>query len=131
MRNLGFCFSMVVLLLGACQGMAQVKPVSNQQLSELIENDNLQLVDVRTPQEVSEGKIGEAQNIDFRSPGFKEAISQLDRSKPVAVYCGAGKRSGQASTLLKDLGFTEIYDLTGGFSQWKAEDYPVTMPAGN
>ena len=118
------------ILVVCCSNPAvsQVNKVTNQELVKLMENDDLQLVDVRTPEETSEGMIEGAQNIDFRKDDFKANISKLDKSKPIAVYCGAGGRSGKTSELLKELGFEEIYDLTGGFNLWEAEDYPVAKP---
>ena len=85
-----------------------------------------QQTEPRTPEEVDEGTIDGSINIDFRDPDFKENIAKLDRTKPIAVYCGAGGRSGKTSELLQELGFKEIYDLSGGFSQWEAENYPVS-----
>ena len=43
---------------------------------------------------------------------------QLDKEKPIAVYCKSGGRSGGASKLLLELGFKEIYDLEGGILNW-------------
>lgn len=112
-------------LLSAAPSFSQAEKINNQQLQKLQAQGDLQLVDVRTPEEVAEGKIDGAQNINFRDPKFKEEISTLDKNKPIAVYCGAGGRSGKTSTLLQELGFKEIYDLSGGFTQWKEENYPV------
>ena len=118
------------VLIGACSNPAtsQVEEITNQQLTQLMENKELQLVDVRTSEEVSQGIIEGAQNIDFRNPDFKSNISELDKKKPIAVYCGAGIRSGKAAAMLQELGFEKIYDLTGGFNQWDAENYPVAKP---
>ena len=107
---------------------AQVKKITSQELVDLMEKEEVQLVDVRTPEETENGMIAGAQNINFRDPDFKENISKLDKNKPVAVYCGAGGRSGKTSEMLKDLGFKEIYDLSGGFSQWQDEEFPVYVP---
>ena len=93
-----------------------------------METESLQLVDVRTPEETAEGIIEGAQNIDFRDPDFETYINKLDKNKPIVVYCGAGGRSGKTSELLEELGFKKIYDLTGGYTQWEAENFPVTAP---
>ena len=123
---ISFCY----FLIGGCSSPAipQVKDITNEELVQLMENDALQLIDVRTPAETSEGMIEGAKNIDFRANDFEEKMSKLDRSKPIAVYCGAGGRSGNTSELLQELGFKEIYDLTGGYSLWEAENYPVANP---
>ena len=123
-------FILIVLLSGACdfQSRAQVTKISNQELVDLMENEDLQLVDVRTPEEIEAGMIEGAENIDFRNPEFRNNIDKLDKNKPIAVYCGAGGRSGKTGALLQELGFKEIYDLTGGFSLWEAEEFPVATP---
>lgn len=90
---------------------------------KLIQSEpSLQIVDLRTPQELSNtGKIEGAQNINFYNPDFAAQISKLDKSKPVLVYCAAGTRSGQAAVRLSSMGFKKVYDYTGGMSDWKAK----------
>jgi rhodanese-related sulfurtransferase len=120
----------IYVILSSCTNSAaqQNEKISNQELIQLMKNENLQLVDVRTPEEVQQGMIEGAQNIDYRSPDFENNIAKLDRNQPIAVYCGVGGRSGKASDLLIDLGFKEVYDLTGGFTQWEAEEHPIKVP---
>ena len=84
-----------------------------------------QLVDVRTPEEYQAGHIGNALNINFRDADFKEKMDKLDKSKPVAVYCGVGGRSGKTVTLLNQLGFKTVYDLQGGITAWRAKGKKV------
>ena len=89
-----------------------------------------QVLDVRTPEEWATGVIAGAHFIDFSAGGFKEAAAQLDKAKPVYVYCAAGGRSYRASKQLKELGFTEVYDLVGGMGAWKEAGMP-TVPYAN
>ncbi|MDZ7877109.1 MAG: rhodanese-like domain-containing protein [Saprospiraceae bacterium] len=81
---------------------------------------NVQLVDVRTPQEFANGHLENAKNINFNHPEFKQKIALLDKNKPIAVYCGVGGRSGKASKILVKLGFKDITDLAGGITAWLA-----------
>ena len=83
-----------------------------------ITNSDIQLIDVRTPKEYEEGHIGNASLIDFLADDFKDKIQILDKNKPVYLYCRSGGRSGKASKLMKELGFTEIRDLEGGYNNW-------------
>lgn len=79
-----------------------------------------QLIDVRTPEEFNEGHIENAVNIDFYSDQFIDEINKsLDKNKTVFLYCKSGGRSGKAYTMLKENGFKEVYDLKGGYSNWK------------
>ncbi len=81
---------------------------------------DVQLVDVRRPNEFLEGHIEGALNIDFLEDGFAKKIErELDKEKPVMLYCRSGRRSAAAARELEALGFKEIYDLEGGFLQWQ------------
>ena len=94
------------------------KVVSQTEFKTLIKAGNGQLLDVRTPGEFNAGHIKNAENIDFTGSDFREKVAKLDREKPVLIYCHSGNRSGKASLILKELGFKEIYDLQGGYSNW-------------
>lgn len=84
-----------------------------------IASGDIQLVDVRTPHEFRSGSIANAINIDFFQPTvFAEKFSRLDKDKPVYIYCRSGARSQKTAAKLIDMGFKEIYDLKGGFTQW-------------
>ena len=86
---------------------------------------DVQLVDVRTPEEFSQGHIENAVNIDFMADDFDAKVANLDKEKPVMVYCKSGGRSAKASARLKELGFKNISDLEGGITNWTNEDKPV------
>lgn len=81
---------------------------------------DVQLVDVRRPNEFLEGHIEGALNIDFLEDGFAQKVERkLDKDKPVMLYCRSGRRSAAAARELEALGFKEIYDLKGGFLDWQ------------
>lgn len=96
-----------------------VKLVTAEEMQAILELEDVQLVDVRTPKEHEEINIANSQNIDFMSPTFDEDISKLDKKKPVILYCRSGVRSGKCSKKMKDAGFEKVYDLEGGISKWK------------
>jgi len=98
---------------------AQVKIMSAEEMQILLELEDVQLVDVRTVEEYEEGFIKNAQNIDFNSPTFEEEIKDLDKTKPVILYCKSGNRSAKCGKKLIEAGFVKIYDLEGGISKWK------------
>lgn len=85
----------------------------------------VQLVDVRTPQEWNTGHIQGALHIDWFSDDFKSRIGELDKKKPVRLYCAAGGRSEDARNMLREMGFKEVLDLDGGMSAWKKAGAPV------
>lgn len=86
--------------------------------SKLLEDDNVQLLDVRTPEEFAEGHIAGAKNINLFNKDFLSTAQKiLDKSKPVAVYCRSGKRSAEAARLLSDKGYN-VTNLNGGIMAW-------------
>ncbi|MBC2844796.1 rhodanese-like domain-containing protein [Winogradskyella flava] len=101
---------------------ADVKLVTAEEMKSILEMEDVQLVDVRTPEEHDQEHIVNSQNIDFTSPTFDDDISKLDKAKPVILYCKGGNRSAKCARKLKEAGFKKIYDLEGGISKWKHSD---------
>ena len=82
------------------------------------ENKDVQIIDVRTPGEYEGGFIPNAINIDFNGADFKSQIDKLDKTKPVAIYCHSGGRSGKALKMMKGMDFTTVLELEGGYSNY-------------
>ena len=99
--------------------------VSTEEMQTLIDLENVQLVDVRTPEEHDKGHLSNSQNIDFNSPTFDVDISVLDKEKPVILYCAKGGRSAKCAEKMLKAGFKKIYDLEGGFSKWQHVDLGI------
>lgn len=78
--------------------------------------ENSVLLDVRTPNEYASSHIASAINIDFENQTFLSEIKKLDTSKTYFVYCRSGNRSGKAVTIMKNNGFKNIYELSGGLN---------------
>lgn len=91
------------------------------------EDQNVQLIDVRTPKEFNEGHINKAKNIDFFDTNFLAKMSELNKDAPLYIYCRSGNRSGKAAAKLKELGFKEVYDLKGGVLDWKKNDLKLVQ----
>ena len=88
----------------------------------LAEDDNAVILDVRTEEEVEDGYIPNAKNIDiYKGQEFIDEIDKLEKDKNYYVYCRSGKRSAQACTILDQKGFKNTYNLVGGFSEWEGE----------
>ncbi|MBR3566438.1 MAG: rhodanese-like domain-containing protein [Paludibacteraceae bacterium] len=87
---------------------------------KLIERDDVQIVDVRTPEEFAQSHIPGAINIDYKNSKFKEkAQRRLDPTRPVAIYCRTGRRSALASAQLMEIANFQIYNLKGGIVAWQ------------
>lgn len=107
-----------IFLLAACS--YGQKRVSQEEFKKLMKDQNAQIVDVRTANEVAQGKIQGSINIDYFKSNFIEMASgKLDKNKPVLVYCAAGGRSASAAKDLKKAGFKKVFDLEGGYDNWK------------
>ena len=115
---------MALMLINSCTTNAQ-NAIAPAAFETKIAIPNIQLVDVRTPQEFANGHLENAKNVNFNDPEFKQKIALLDKSKPIAVYCGVGGRSGKASKILVELGFKDISDLAGGMTAWTAANKKV------
>ncbi|WP_299112033.1 rhodanese-like domain-containing protein [uncultured Winogradskyella sp.] len=100
----------------------EVKLVTAEEMQSILELEDVQLVDVRTPKEYKEIHIANSQNIDFMSPTFDVDITKLNKDKPVILYCKSGRRSAKCAKRMKEAGFEKIYDLEGGISKWKHSD---------
>ena len=86
------------------------------------------VLDVRTPEEVSQGVIAGAKVIDFKGADFDQQITALDKDKTYFVYCASGGRSGKAASMMKDKGFSKVYSLEGGMTAWKEQGLEVVNP---
>lgn len=91
--------------------------------SDQLKNDpNAVLLDVRTEDEFNEGVILGAINMDiYKGQDFINSIEALDKSKNYYVYCRSGGRSGQACSIMNQLGFENAYNLLGGIMNWEGE----------
>lgn len=93
--------------------------VGVDEFQTLIADPNMQLLDVRTPEEFDEGHIAGATLVDVNDSSFVErAVAILDKQRPVAVYCRSGRRSARAANLLAAQGYT-VTNLNGGVMAWQ------------
>jgi glyoxylase-like metal-dependent hydrolase (beta-lactamase superfamily II)/rhodanese-related sulfurtransferase len=87
--------------------------------------DELLLLDVREHEEMDErvGRIEAARLLPLSE--LKGRLGELARDRPVVTVCHAGMRSGQATVLLKQGGFTRVANLRGGMLMWQQLGLPV------
>ena len=76
----------------------------------------LQLVDVRTPEEFEIGTLPHARNIELDH--LRERLGELDKTQPVVLFCQIGVRGYLAYRILKQHGFTQVKNLTGGIKTY-------------
>ncbi len=80
------------------------------------------IIDVRTPQEFQEYRIPDSENVDFYDPqNFIKKVTTLDKEASYFLYCKSGVRSYNSCSIMKDMGFKNVYNLVGGISEWNGE----------
>ena len=104
-------------ILVSCQAQTDFKSVDIKEFKIEIAKTDVQLVDVRTAKEYSEGHIPGAMNIDVNAPDFEEKIKALDKKGNVAIYCRSGRRSKIAAEKMTAAGF-KVIELNTGFLSW-------------
>lgn len=114
--------STVMIAIFSVQGLSQTEKsysdLTVEELDSMQSRNDVILLDVRTPEEISKGKIGDALEADVLSPGFKAHIQDLDHEKNYVVYCRSGRRSVTASEIMVRAGFIHVYNLVGGYKEW-------------
>ncbi|MDG1348628.1 MAG: thioredoxin domain-containing protein [Flavobacteriales bacterium] len=122
-------YSLISFVFVSCSsGSIEAQVVHNVSVVEfnnLINSNEGIVLDVRTINEVNEGHIKDATNIDFYASDFTAKLDLIRKDVPVYVYCRSGGRSAKTVAAMQELGFQEIYNLVGGFGAWKAEGFKV------
>ncbi len=101
----------------------QINEIDIKTAQSLIAQSNPIILDVREVNEFNLGHIENAVNIprgDIRSK-VETALASKGKSAPVILYCASGNRSALAALMMKDLGYSNVVSLTGGYIKWKRE----------
>jgi rhodanese-related sulfurtransferase len=87
------------------------------------QNKDLLIIDVRSPDELQEGKIENSTLIPLMD--IMTGNYTIPQDRPLLVYCATGGRSYAAMQILANKGYKEIYNLQGGISAWKLANLPL------
>ncbi len=116
-------------IFASCNSQSQQTNLSVTEFEKGIAQNNIQVLDVRTPNEYQSGHLKNALLADWNNDAeFKQRVKALDKRKPVYTYCLSGGRSSAATQYLKKNGY-KAYNLSGGISAWKRESKPVEQAA--
>ena len=97
----------------------KINLLSALEFKKALQKKGIQLIDVRTPNEFALCKIKGAQNLNFLDrSGFEKGVEKLNKQAAIYLYCHSGARSKRASKVLIKMGFCEVFDLQGGYSNW-------------
>jgi glyoxylase-like metal-dependent hydrolase (beta-lactamase superfamily II)/rhodanese-related sulfurtransferase len=103
--------------------LAQTTQIDVSELSRRLDQNDIQVLDVRRESEWEGGHIDDA--VCWPLDNFKISPPELDGSIPVAVHCKSGYRSMIACSLLQRAGFRNVINVTGGFDAWQQAKLPV------
>lgn len=101
---------------------------SPREVTRLLAEHKLQLVDVRQANEYEAGRIAEARLIELRELAAR--AGELDPAQPLVFYCRSGARSAMATQAFREAGY-EAYNMVGGLLQWQAEGLPLEPQDGH
>jgi len=110
---------LVVALVSGC-GQSPVgasMDVSVDEALQLWQNKEAIIIDVRTPEEYRDGHIPGVTNIPLDE--LEQRMNEVPKDKKVVLICRSGNRSAQGTKLLRNKGFSNVFNSTGGMSSWK------------
>lgn len=124
-----------LLILLFCPGyVAAQNPgftqLNSHELSDILKDKRVTLVDVRTPGEYANGHIAGAGQLNYYSFDFRKKLLLLPKETPVYLYCNTGYRSKKAARILAENGYNNIYNLELGIMEWELRDLPVVKEPG-
>ncbi len=99
--------------------MCQYKDLDTNQVQHLIDQSEAVIVDIRSAQAYQADHLPGAVNISHAN--WLDTLNALEFDTPILVYCAHGIASHQAAQQIADLGFEQVFNLTGGYSAWKQQ----------
>ena len=130
-RTNNIFFAIIFISLVACSTNKLVrsgiyKEVPSNEYEALLNEENINIIDVRTKSEFKKSHIKGAINASYFSGNFLEIVSSynLDTNKVTLIYCETQHRSPAAAKRLTKKGFKNIVDLQKGMSSWRKQGFP-------
>lgn len=96
---------------------SEVKKISPKEVEEKLRKGDIQILDVRTEQEYSQGHIPRSINIPLSE--LENRLNELDRSKEIITVCASGVRSDKAARKLMEMRFDIVKNMAGGMMAWQ------------
>lgn len=102
----------------------EIAQVSVTEAKKALEDKkDAQFIDVRTVEEYAGSHAVGAKNLPLDK--LDEELAGLDKDRPVYLICETGSRSQKGSEILQKAGFTDIYNIKGGTSEWLSGGFPT------
>ena len=99
--------------------------ITFEEAKELINDNGIQLVDLRGETEYNTGHIAKADNIFIGT--LPQNLNKVSKYKKVVIHCQSGDRSTIAYSILAKNGFTNVVNFSGGMNEWVNEGEPVVL----
>ena len=115
---------------GGDSGYVNITPTEAQALIESHQDDpSFIILDVRSAEEFAAGHLENALSLCVlcSDPAFRAGLADFDRSSTILVYCRTGRRSATASGIMVSEGFTNVYNMTGGITEWQSLGLPAVQ----
>ncbi|MCF6247376.1 MAG: rhodanese-like domain-containing protein [Desulfobacula sp.] len=101
------------------------KNINAKQAFELIQDEDILILDVRTKGEYAKGHIKNSVLIPVQVLNTDYIKIKTYKKSKILIYCRSGSRSVTASKILLKKGFIHLYNMTGGIKDWSKNSYPI------
>lgn len=108
--------------------MSAFEEIDVQTAKEFISRGKANIVDIRGREVYEEGHIKNAFSVD--DDNIEQFVRETDKNKPLVCYCYLGHSSKQAAQYFAEQGFTTVYSVIGGFTEWSQEFPDMIEAAG-
>jgi rhodanese-related sulfurtransferase len=90
-------------------------------LQKTSNNENVVLIDVRTPEEYAEAHLENSTLIPVDTLATELATNNgMNKDDEIIVYCRSGRRSANAYEIMTALGYTNVKSMAGGINEWNS-----------
>ena len=104
-----------------------VNTIGCQEATQLINQEEAIVVDVRSAEEFRKGHIVSAKNLPLSQIQNKKFTGIENKKQiPIILVCESGMRSSGAAKVLRGAEFDKVYNLRGGMGQWRSDKLPVS-----
>ncbi|WP_438969297.1 rhodanese-like domain-containing protein [Nonlabens sp.] len=123
------CIVLMVISLQSCfkEKAGVINLVTPEEAAVLIESDQVKIIDVRAELDFDKKHLKNAVNIEVENDDLYSVLDQMKKDEPLLVYCNKGGQSERCAQILKEKGFTLIYDMDGGIAKWEESGRQVIV----
>ncbi len=105
--------------------LQKVNNISLSEAKQLIQNNGVQVVDLRGASEFNAGHIAKADHVFVGT--LTDNLNKVSKDKKVVIHCQAGDRASIGYSILAKNGYTNVSNFSGGINEWVNEGEPVVL----